>query len=278
MTPHPIVRTIVAAALLGALAPAQAISNGSNSSGFAHVGVGGVQVAPDWVFTAQHLAPGVGITFTNSYGSRTVAAVYTAPASTGFPAHDFALMRLAPAATSAPLLPVNGTLVPYGQFAPWDVTMASALSAVPGQRTYGWSTISESLLTYTDTSVNPPVTSTVNWLMSNDTRVYVQGGDSGSGLFAGHVTDSSVLMGIASAQITDDAGVVPLGSAFVQPAAYRSWIDATLLADPFDNNAVLWTSVSVPVPEAGTWALWGLGLGLGLLAARRRRRRAPPRA
>jgi hypothetical protein len=272
MTPQHILRTIAAAALVGALAPAQAISNGSTGSGFASVGRG-VQVTPDWVLTVQHYALGVGQTYSNVYGSRTVAALYTAPGSTGFPANDFALMRLAPAESAAPYLPVNSTLVPYGTFAPWDVTFASAVSAVAGQRTYGFSSISESLLTYTDTSFNPPVTSTVNWLMSYDTRVYVQGGDSGGGLFAGHVTDSSVLMGLASAQITDDTpppNARPLGSAHVQPAAYRSWIDATMLADTFDNNAVLWTPVSVPVPEASTWALWGLGLTI-LTAVRRRR-------
>jgi hypothetical protein len=169
--------------------------------------------------------------------------------------------------------------VPYGQFAPWDVTLASAIvppSAAPNTRTYGFSTISESLLTYVDTTTNPPTPHTVNWLISNDPRVFVQGGDSGSGVFAGHVTDSSVLMGIASAQLDDGVlppNATPLGSAFVQPAAYRNWIDATLLADTFDNNAVLWTNVNVPVPEASTWAMWGLGL---LLLAAARRRSATP--
>jgi hypothetical protein len=265
-------RTIAAVALVATLAPARAISNGSSSTGFGSVGVG-VQVAPDWVFTAQHLAPGVGIPYSNAYGSRTVAAVYTAPGSTGFPANDFALLRLAPATSStasvAPFLPVNGSLVPYGQFAPWDVTLASPAGAAAGSRIYGFSTISESLLTYTDTGLNPPVTSTVNWLVSYDTRVHVQGGDSGTALFAGHVTDSSVLMGITSALITDDPGLVALGSAFVQPAAFRSWIDATMLADTADNNAVLWTNVSVPVPEVSTWAMWGLGLLIGVAARAR---------
>jgi hypothetical protein len=271
-------RTIAALALAATLAPAHAISNGSSSTGFGSVGVG-VQVAPNWVFTAQHLAPGVGIPYSNAYGSRTVAAVYTAPGSTGFPANDFALLRLAPAASAAPFLPVNGSLVPYGQFAPWNVTLASPAGAAAGSRIYGFSTISESLLTYTDTGFNPPVTSTVNWLMSYDTRVHVQGGDSGTALFAGHVTDSSVLMGIASALITDDPGLVALGSAYVQPAAFRSWIDATMLADTADNNAVLWTNVSVPVPEPGSWAMWGVGaLGLGWLVTRRRRNAIPQRA
>jgi hypothetical protein len=86
-------RTIAAVVCAAALTPAQAINNGINGTGFGSVGISGVQVAPDWVFTAQHVAPGVGQTFSNSFGSRTVAAVYTAPGSTGFPANDFALMR-----------------------------------------------------------------------------------------------------------------------------------------------------------------------------------------
>ena len=92
----------------------------------------------------------------------------------------------------------------------------------------------------------------------------MQGGDSGGGLFLGHVTDSSVLLGLTSALLTDEKNR-PIGSAFVQPAAYRSWIDATLAADGADTQAVLWLAASVPEPT--TWALWLCGVA-GLAAAR----------
>ncbi len=249
--------------------PAQAIYNGTPTTSFAAV-ARGVQVAPDWVFTASHFLLGVGDTYSNGYGSRTVSAIYSAPGSTGFPANDFSLMRLAPVATTAaPFLPVNGTPVPAGSFAPWDVTIASGSNSGPA-RGYGFTTINESLLTYVDTATNPATPYTVNWLLSIDSNIYVQGGDSGGGLFAGHAADSSVLMGISSAQLQNDLTLAPEGSAFVQPAAYRSWIDTTLLADAADSQAVAWTTVVIPVPEPSGVLLGGMGLLIALAGARRR--------
>jgi hypothetical protein len=255
--------------------PAHAIYNGTPTTSFAAV-ARGVQVAPDWVFTASHFLLGVGDTYSNGYGSRTVSAVYSAPGSTGFPANDFSMMRLAPVASgTAPFLPVNGTLVPYGSFAPWDVTIASGSNSGPA-RGYGFTAINESLLTYVDTATNPATPYTVNWLLSVDSNTYVQGGDSGGGLFAGHATDSSVLMGISSAQLQNDVTLAPEGSAFVQPAAYRSWIDNTLLADPSDNQAVAWTTVVIPVPEPSGVLLGGVGLlALAFAGARRLGNKAP---
>ena len=93
---------LAAAALAAGLAlPAQAIEGGTPSTAFLAVGIG-VQVTPDWVLTVQHAAPGVGQFYGNGYGLRTVAAVYQAPGSGVFPANDFAVLRLAPAATAAP--------------------------------------------------------------------------------------------------------------------------------------------------------------------------------
>jgi Trypsin len=257
---------------------ARAITNSTGTSGFAAVGAG-VQVTPDWVFTATHILAGLtpGSSFSNGYGTRTVAAIYSVPGTGEFPNNDLSLVRLVPAATSAPFLPVNSNAVPVGQFASWNVTITSAANTGGSPRAYGFSNVNESLATYSD-----PITplTTVNWLTNTDTQRLVQGGDSGGGLFAGHVMDTSVLLGITSA-LLDDSQTPPkaTGSAFVQPAAYRAWIDATLLADLADNQVINWTFVPgpAPVPEPATWALWAVGwVGLAHQVSRKtvRRRQA----
>ncbi len=250
--------------------PTWAISGATPTTNFLAVGIG-VQVTPDWVMTVQHNALAVGSLYNNGYGERTVLATYMAPGSGSFPANDFALMRLSPAAVDAPYLPVNGLAVPAGSFDPLAVTIASAANAGPA-RGYGFTNASESLLTYDNDGDGPLPPVTVNWLVSWDTTTYVQGGDSGGGLFLGHVTDSSILLGLTSALFTDDNDQ-PTGSAFVQAAAYRDWIDNTLASDGADAQAVWW--VAAEVPEPATWALW-LG-GFALLAAARRARPTPPR-
>ena len=256
--------SVSAAALaLAANGPVWAIAGGTPTTNFLAVGVG-VQVTPDWVMTVQHNTLAVGSIYNNGYGPRTVLASFAAPGSGSFPANDFALLRLSPLAVALPYLPVNGTAVPAGSFGPLDVTIASAANAGPA-RGYGFTTVSESLLTYDDDGAGPLPPVTVNWLVSWDTAVYVQGGDSGSGLFSGHVTDSSVLLGVTSALFTDENNQAT-GSAFVQPAAYRAWIDNTLATDNSDNQAVLWVATSVPEPS--TWLLWLGGVAL-LIAARK---------
>ena len=120
----------------------------------------------------------------------------------------------------------------------------------------------------------------VRWLLAynaGNTAPYVQGGDSGGGRFWGHVNDStgSLLMGITSAQITYDGG--GFGSGFVQLAAYRSWITATMDKDLADAQGARWASA---VPEPGTWALWlaSAGLRASRRAARGRATRPSPKA
>lgn len=249
-------------ALLGlAAGAAQAIQGGTPTTAFEAVGVMGVQLTADWVLTAQHAAANPGQSFSNGYGLRVVAQRYDAPGSGTFPANDLSLLRLVPALSAAPNLAVSDYFIPDGAFGPLDVTIASGLNSGPA-RGYGFTTVDESAVLASD---GGPVV-TVNWLLSHDNAIYVQGGDSGGGLFLGHVLDSSVLLGITSALLTD-GNSNPQGSAFVQPAAYRGWIDGVLAGDPADNQAVLW--VSTPVPEPTPVLL--LAAGIAALAWRRRR-------
>ncbi len=239
---------------------AQAITNGTATNSFASVGQG-VQLTPDWVLTAAHVqgAFAVGASFSNGYGNRTVAALYTFANNTVFPNNDVALVRLSPLASSAPYLAVNSNAVPAGAFPAWDMTITSAANS-SGPRAYGFSSVNESIVNYSDNTIT---NATVNWLTNTDTFVRVQGGDSGGGLFLGHVTDASVLVGITSALLEDDQNPAnPIGSAFVQPGAYRNWIDATLLADTTDSQAINWVSVTSPVPEVPATVMWAVGLGL----------------
>lgn len=259
---------MLAATLAGVCVSAQAITGATPTTAFSAVGQG-VQVAPDWVFTVNHFALNPGSSYVNGYGTRTVAARYNAPGAglVSVVANDFSLLRLEPAATAAPFMPVLGTAVPVGVFAPFDVTITSAANSGPN-RGYAFSTVSESMLMADPDDGGPLPSVVVNWLASWDAAVHVQGGDSGGGLFAGHVVDSSMLLGL-NAALFEDALLNPQGSAFVQPAAYRSWIDSTMAADIADTQAVLWTAAAVPEPAA--WALCAAGLALLRL-------RAPSRA
>lgn len=257
--------TAVAALLLALAAPAQAIEGALPTTAFAAVGIG-VQITPDWVLAVEHATLGVGSFYGNGYGGREVLAVYAAPGSGVFPANDLSLLRLAPAAVSVPYLPVNDTPWADGAIGPLDVTIASAANTPP-VRGYAFTQVGEAATQYDPDDTGPLQPVTVNWLISMDSQVFVQGGDSGGGLFLGHVTDSSLLLGLTSAQITDEKDT-PLGSAFVQPGAYRGWIDATLAGDTADTQAVWWVSASA-VPEPAPWLL---ALAGGAWLARRRRR------
>jgi MYXO-CTERM domain-containing protein len=263
------------------LSPAWAIVGGIATTGFGAVG-NGVQITPNWVLTAHHLGLGVGSSFDNAFGSAGVAAVYSPPGA-GFPEHDLKLLRLDTPLSGAPLVTLSSTL--YRPTAldflnpalNLPVTLTTNSTQVP--RGYAFGQMRDAVVTYLDDHDDDPATPevprTVNWLVTYSDALgepYVEGGDSGGGLFWGHVTDHGTpLLGIASAQFNNvlGTGTQTFASAYVSVAAYRGWIEATMLGDATDNQMPSW--VATPVPEPASWALWLGGAAL-LLAVRQRRR------
>ncbi len=269
MMPMPMPRSVALAGLLALAAvatpSAQAISNGTPTTAFAPVGFFGVQVAPDWVLTANHVAAAFfpidagTIAFANGFGERNVIARFDAPGAGPFPANDLSLLRLAPGTGlgSGFFQPVSSDLFSTGTFPALDVTIVSAAnSSLP--RAYGHSTVSEFATQIDPDDAGPLGPVTANYLLSHDAQVYVQSGDSGGGLFLGQVTDSggAPLLGLSSAQLGEE-GQPPTGSGFVHLAVYRGWIDATLATAAGNTQQIQWVS---SVPEPGAWVLWGLGL------------------
>ena len=252
--------------------PARAITNSTPTTAFAPVGFFGVQVAPDWVLTVNHVAAAFFPTstgtlpFVNGFGERSVIGRFDAPGSGVFPANDLTLLRLAPGSGAAFFQPVSSDLFAEGSFPALGVTIVSAANT-SGPRAYAHTTVSEFATEIDPDDEGPLGLVTVNYLLSHDAQTYVQSGDSGGGLFLGQVLDSpnAPLLGLSSAQLGDE-GQPPTGSGFVQLAAYRPWIDRTLAEAAGNTQQIQWVS---SVPEASTWLLWGLGLA-ALGAARRR--------
>jgi len=270
--------THAASLLLGCLSltvalPAAAIVGGTATTAFGQVS-NGVQITENWVLSARHVGIGVGDTFSDGYGSAIVGARY---ALGGGPTlvNDLVLLRLT-TPIAAPALSLLSDVLPAGSFAsPLAVTIATGRNQVP--RGYGQTELAE-VADAVELDVNGVSGSyAVNWLVTYDAlhgAPYVQGGDSGGGLFLGHVLDSAgaALMGITSAQVQfDSAGGGGFGSAFVQLAAYRSWIDDTMRLDTTDSQMARWVSA---VPEPGTVSMWLTGLlAVAGMGARRRQSR-----
>jgi hypothetical protein len=264
------IRSLCASALLlaGAL-PAQAIVGGTATQSFGPVD-SGVQITDSWVLTARHVSYAQGGSYSNGYGSATIAARYDLGGGPTL-VNDLALLRLA-TPIAAPALTLLADLPPVQVFNPRpDVTIATGSNQEP--RGYAFAGLAEVIDEVDVGTTKAPNVQTVHWWVvynADQTAPYVQGGDSGGGLFWGHVTDStgSLLMGITSAQLTFDNG--GFGSGFVQLAAYRSWITDTMAIDHADAQVAQWASA---VPEPTTWALWLAGAGL-LVGRRARRGRA----
>ena len=251
--------------------PARAIVGGTDTTGFMVVG-NGVQITPNWVVTARHLGLSAGGSFSNGYGSSSIAAVYNASAGL-FPIDDLTLVRLDNAITGAPTISLSATVL--APTTALDVAVTLVTDNVQTPRGFAHAQWREVVpMVDHDDDVNSPEVQ-VNWLvMYNNTYTapYVQGGDSGGGLFLGHVTDeTSPLLGIGSAQLSDLNGPNSntFASAYVQLAPYRTWIDSVMAGDLTDNQLASW--VATPVPEPATRALWAAALaGLAGSASRRR--------
>ena len=262
-------RVLTAAATactLGATAPAHALVNGVDTTSFAAVGAigsaSGVLIADNWVLTAAHVAGGIsaGATvFETLEGSAVIDAVYFY-SNEAFPGNDIALVHLGTALDiDTPVL--NDQLITRGQLNNLGtLTMATAQNQTPNGT--GITTAASVYASYTLSGTSH----TVNWLVT-DGNVEVAGGDSGSALFKGQVGDSGgqVLLGIASAALSDTSGNAQ--SAYVQVAAYKTWINTTMAAS---GQQALWSTS--PVPEPGTAGLFALG-GVAVFMARRHRDR-----
>ena len=186
--------------------------------------------------------------------------------------NDLALLRLA-APIAAPALDVLADLLPFGPLAvPLAVTMVTGQNQAP--RGHAFSELQAVIGRIDPDNDGPLGLHDVNWLLAYNAghgAPYVQGGDSGGGLFLGHVLDSAsaALMGITSAQLQFSAAEGGgYGSGFVQLAAYRGWIDETMASDLSDDQVARWVSV---VPEPASWALALAGAALLAGIARRRR-------
>lgn len=267
---RPLVASFAAACCVLAATSASAIVGGTPTTQFGQVSTG-VQVLPNWVITAGHLTMGVGDTFSNGYGSAVIGARYDlAPGA--YPMDDITLWRLETPIAAPSLSLVADTLVAGGSYA-IDATLTTGRNQAP--RGYGFSEVREFMPLVDPDDAGPEAAVRANWLIvytDGFGTPYVENGDSGGGLFLGHVTDLSggaPLWGIASSLVTDkDANGNDINprSAYVQLSSYRSWLDATLAADLTDNQVLSWAVTSVPEPSTA------LLMVLGLCGLARRRR------
>jgi V8-like Glu-specific endopeptidase len=253
-----------AAALLSPLS-AHALVGGIDTSSYSAVGeIGGatgVLIADNWVLTVNHVAAGVtagSSSFVSLTGSSAVDAVYRY-STAAFPNNDIALVHLSSALSSSGVPVLNDVALKSSTLSSLgSLTVASATNNTPNGT--GQVTAQSLMATYKDSA---GVSYTTNWIVTTG-AVHVEGGDSGSALFKGTVSDSAgaLLLGLASAALTDGSGNAE--SAFVQVAAYKSWIDSTMASS---GQKATWLSA---VPEPSTLALSALGL-IGVVSTCRRR-------
>jgi hypothetical protein len=253
-----------AAALLSPLS-AHALVGGIDTSSYSAVGeIGGatgVLIADNWVLTVNHVAAGVtagSSSFVSLTGSSVVDAVYRY-STAAFPNNDIALVHLSSALSSSGVPVLNDVALKSSTLSSLgSLTVASATNNTPNGT--GQVTAQSLMATYKDSA---GVSYTTNWIVTTG-AVHVEGGDSGSALFKGTVSDSAgaLLLGLASAALTDGSGNAE--SAFVQVAAYKTWIDSTMASS---GQKATWLSA---VPEPSTLALSALGL-IGVVSTCRRR-------
>jgi len=270
----PLKSALLSLAFLLSGVPAHAIVGGTDTSAFGQVS-NGVLIAPNWVLTARHVGTNVGDTYYDGYGSAVVAARYDA-GSGDYPFADLALLRL-DTPIGAPGISLNSTVLPDSTLYNIDATITTGLNQVP--RGYAFTSVREAASMIDPDGDGPLGPVEVHYLITYPDGYgapYVQGGDSGGGLFLGHVLDaSSPLLGITSAQIYDeDAQGNPINyaSGFVDVASFRTWIDATMAADLTDSETALW--VATDVPEPASLMLWVSGIGLLALARKLKARAA----
>lgn len=252
----------LSAALLLA-APSHALNGASPTNAFGHLGtvgsngLDGILIAPNWVLTAAHVAHS-GTTFQSAYGSAAIDAAYVAPGA-AFPSHDIALLHLA-TPLDAPLFPTLNATVIDSASARTGAEATAAVAANGGQRSLAYTTLVDAF----DTAGGDDGAQLTVWYIAvgpaSNANALLQGGDSGGSLFAGRAEDSTgLLIGIASASDGQH-------SYFVQPGAYRAWLDSTMATS---GQSAVWSAS--PVPEPAPALLW-LG-ALPLLFARARRHR-----
>ncbi len=257
--------TITATAALLSPLTAHALVGGTDTSSYSAVGeiagATGILIADNWVLTVNHVAAGVSVgstSFVSLTGSSVVDAVYRYTTA-AFPNNDIALVHLSTALSSSGVPILNDTAVKSSTLSSLGaLTAVTAANQTPNGE--GSVTAQSLMATYKDAN---GVSYTTNWIVTSGS-VYVEGGDSGSALFKGAVADSAgaLLLGLASASLTDGSGNAE--SAFVQVAAYKTWIDSTMASS---GQKATWLSA---VPEPSTWALSCLGL-IGVAVTCRRR-------
>jgi hypothetical protein len=195
---------------------------GTNPEGFS-----ATQIAPSWAVTAAHIAPPPGRSYSNDFGSSTVAEIIsfptrapTEPPVKGAWRDDLVLLRLA-TAIRAPYLPQladDDVLARQGSVG-MAVTLVSN-NPDPAHRRFGAAQVAGFIR-----RAGYPL------LLSRGQQVDVMVGDAGSALFLGRLSDSdgsSVLLGVASSGGATEQGL-NLG-VFTRIGAYREFLDAAVAA------------------------------------------------